>query len=107
MIQLEDFQKIEIKIGQVLVAEKVPGSDKLLRLEVDFGTEKRQILTAMAEFFDATYFIGKEIPFLVNLPFRKIRGLESQGMILAVDDENGKPVLLHPEKEVPPGSLLC
>ncbi len=105
-ITIDDFKKIEIRIGKVISAEKVKDTDKLIRLEIDFGTEKRQVLTGMAEFFKPEYFIGKEIPVLINLEPKKIKGLQSQGMILAVDGKNGKPVLLHPEKEVPAGNLL-
>jgi tRNA-binding EMAP/Myf-like protein len=90
MITFNDFNKLEIRIGRVLSADKVDGTDKLMRLEVDFETDN---------------LIGKEIPVLVNLETRSIRGIESQGMILAIDVE-GRPVLLHPEKEVPPGSIV-
>ena len=106
MISIDDFKKVEIKIGKILNAEKVEGADKLLKLEVDFGAEKRQILTAMAQFFQPEHFIDKSVPFIINLEPRKIRGLESQGMILAADDPDGKPVLLLPEKEMPPGSSV-
>ena len=97
-------QKIKVKIGKVLFAEKVPNTDKLMRLEVDFGEEKRQILTAMAHFFEPEFFIGKQMPFVVNLESRKIKGFESQGMIMAINNENGKPVFLLPETKVPNGS---
>ncbi|HLC78949.1 MAG TPA: methionine--tRNA ligase [archaeon] len=102
-INFEDFKKIEIRIGKVVEASKVPGADKLLRILVDFGDEKRQILTAMAEHLTPEHFVGKQIPILVNIPVRKMRGFESQGMVVAADLD-GKPVLLHPEKEVPNGT---
>ena len=86
-------------------AEKVEGTEKLLKLEVDLGTEQRQVVAGIAESYQPDQIVGKEIPLLVNLEPRKIRGVESQGMILAVDLE-GNPVLLHPEREVPPGSLV-
>ena len=105
MITFDDFKKLEIRIGKVLSAEKVEGTDKLIKLEIDLGTEKRQLVAGMAEFFEPAYFIGKELPILVNLEPRKLRGIESQGMVLAVD-VNGKPILLHPEEEVPPGSVI-
>lgn len=104
-ITFEDFKKLEIKIGKVLSAEKVEGADKLIKLEIDFGTEKRQLVAGMAEFFDIKHFIGKELPVLVNLEPRKFKGVESQGMILAAD-VGGKPVLLSPEEDVPPGSIV-
>jgi methionine--tRNA ligase beta chain len=105
MITFNDFKKLEIKIGKVLKAEKVKGTDKLLKLEIDLGKEKRQIIVGMAEFFEPEYFLNKELPVLVNLETRKFKGIESQGMVLAVD-VNGKPILLLPEKEVPPGSIV-
>jgi methionine--tRNA ligase beta chain len=105
MITFEDFKKLDIRIGRILLAEKVEGADKLIRLEIDLGTEKRQVVAGIAEFYQAEQLIGKEIPVLINLEPRTIRGTESHGMILAADDE-GKAVLLHPEKEVPPGSVV-
>lgn len=105
MIKFEDFEKLEIRIGKVLSAEKVQGSDKLLKLEVDLGEEKKQIIVGMAEFFKPEYFLNKELPILVNLEPRKFKGIESQGMVLAAD-VSGKPILLIPEKEVPPGSIV-
>lgn len=105
MINFEDFKKLEIRIGKVLSAEKVEGSDKLLKLEIDLGKEKRQIVVGMAEFFEPEYFLNKELPILVNLEPRKFRGIESQGMVLATD-VNERPILLIPEKEVPPGSVI-
>jgi len=105
MITFDDFKKLEIKIGTVLSAEKVAGADKLVKLEIDLGTEKRQLVAGMAEFFEPSHFIGKALPVLTNLEPRKLRGIESQGMVLAVEVE-GRPVLLVPEDEVPPGSII-
>lgn len=105
MIKFEDWTKLEIRIGKVVEAEKVENADKLLKLIIDFGDEKKQVLTAMAEYFEPDHFLNKQIPVLVNLEPRTIRGLESQGMILA-GDVNGKPVLMHPEEEVPNGSKV-
>lgn len=102
-VTISDFQKLEIKIGKVLTAEKIESSDKLIKLIIDFGAEKRQVVAGMAEFLSPEHFIGKEIPVLVNLEMRKIKGIESHGMVLAADVD-GEPVLLHPEKEVPAGS---
>lgn len=105
MITFEDFKKLDIKIGKIISAEKIEGADKLLKLEIDFGVEKRQIIAGIAEVYSPEQVIGKEIPVLINLEPRKIRGIESQGMILAVD-VNNKPILLHPEREIPPGSIV-
>ena len=105
MITFDDFKKLDIRIGKILSAEKVSGTDKLMKLEVDFGLEKRQMIAGIAQFFEPDHLIGKEIPVLLNLEPRSFKGIESQGMILAID-VNGEPVLLHPEKEVPPGSVI-
>lgn len=103
MVTKDDIDKIEIKVGTVTAAERVEGTDKLMKLDIDFGDEKRQVLTGVAEYLEPEHFVGKQIPVFTNLQPRKFRGLESQGMILAVDVD-GKPVLLHPEEEVPNGS---
>ena len=105
MITFDDFRKLEIRIGKILSAEKIKGTDKLIKLKVDLGTEKRQLVAGIAEFFEPDYLIGKEIPVLMNLEPRTFKGIESQGMILAAD-VNGEPVLLHPGKEIPPGSIV-
>lgn len=105
MAIFEDFKNLDIRIGKILTAERVEGTDKLIKLEIDFTTETRQILSAIAEFFEPEYLVGKEVPVLLNIEPRKFKGLLSQGMILAADDE-GTPVLLHPEKEIPPGSIV-
>lgn len=108
-ISFEDFKKLEIKIGKILAAEKVEGSDKLLKLIVDFGEPNllagRQIIAGIAQFYAPEMLVGKECPFAYNLAPRVLKGLESQGMILCPSDASG-PVLLHPDKEVPPGSVV-
>jgi methionine--tRNA ligase beta chain len=109
-INFEDFKKLDIRVGKIISAEKIEGSDKLLKLEVDFGKSEeksivRQIIAGIAQFYDTESLIGKECPFAYNLAPRNLKGFESQGMILCPFDENG-PVLLHPDKEVPPGSSI-
>ena len=87
-------------------AEKVPDADKLIKLIFDMGDEKRQIIAGIAEFYpDLEALVGKEMPILVNLEPRTLRGQESQGMLLAADAD-GQPVLLHPDKDIPPGSIV-
>jgi methionyl-tRNA synthetase len=117
---IDDFQKIEMQIGTILVAEYIEGADKLLRLEVDFGvkvttkedgtTEEtkdvRQILSGIREYYSPEQLIGKQCPFVTNLPPRTMRGLASHGMILAVKTADGAAVLLHPERSVQSGSHL-
>lgn len=105
-ISIEDFAKLEIKIGKVISAEKIPEGDKLLKLQVDFGSEQRQIMSGIAEYYpDPNVLVGQQMPFITNLESRKLRGYESEGMILAIDTGE-KVVLLHPETEVPPGSMV-
>ena len=105
MITFDDFMKLDIRIGTVTTADKVAGADKLIRLELDLGGEHRQVVAGMASNYMPEEFIGRQVPILVNLEPRKLRGVESQGMILAVDVD-GKPVLLLPDREVPPGSAV-
>lgn len=106
MISFDDFKKLEIKIGKVTLAEKVEGADKLARLVFDFGNEQRQIIAGIAEFYpDLSVLVGKQMPVIINLEPKNLKGHESQGMILAVDVD-GQPILLNPEKEVPPGSIV-
>lgn len=105
IIKFEDFAKLEIRIGKILTAEKVENSNKLLKLQVDFGDEKRQILAGIAKFYTPEDLIGKECPFAFNLEPKSLGGLESQGIILCPSDESG-PVLLHPDKPVPPGAKI-
>lgn len=104
-INFDDFKKLDIRIGKILEAERVENSNKLLKLKVDFGEEKRQILAGIAKFYEPETLVGKECPFAFNLEPKKLGELESQGMILCPSGENG-PVLLHPDKEVPPGSMV-
>lgn len=106
MITYEDFKKLDIRIATIESAERIEGADKLLKLILDLGAEKRQILAGIAEFVeDPQSLVGKQIPVLVNLEPRKMRGEESQGMMLAADVD-GKPILLHPETNTPAGSIV-
>lgn len=112
-VTFEDFKKIEIRIGEVLKCEKVENADKLLKLQVDFGPSagsgstriKRQIVTAIADWYNPEDLEGKKLPFIVNLEPRKFRGEESQGMLMAMDTED-KPVLLIPKEDVPLGTQV-
>lgn len=107
MITINDFQKLEIKIGKVKSVEHVENADKLLKFIFDIGNgEERQILAGIAQFYsDLDALVGKEMPLLLNLEPRVMRGLESQGMMLAADVD-GSAVLLHPDKEIPSGSTV-
>jgi methionyl-tRNA synthetase len=105
-IAIDDFAKIEMRVGQVKVAEKVKGADKLLRLEVDIGTEVRQLVAGIAEAYAPETLIGRKVVIVANLAPRKLRGLESNGMIVAASVEGGKPVLAGFLEDVPIGAKL-
>jgi methionyl-tRNA synthetase len=107
-ITIDDFAKIELRVAQILVAERIPKADKLLRLEVDLGTVgKRQILSGIAEWYAPEDLIGRRIVVITNLAPRKMRGLESHGMLLAASHgENGKPVLATFGEDIALGSRL-
>jgi len=105
-IMIEDFAKIELRVGQVKVAEKVKNADKLLRLEIDLGTEVRQIVAGIAEAYAPESLIGRKVVIVANLAPRKLRGLESNGMIVAASLEGGKPVLAGFLEDVPVGARL-
>jgi methionyl-tRNA synthetase len=105
-ITIDDFAKVELRVAQVLVAEPIPKADKLLRLEVDLGYEKRQILAGIAEHYEPEKLIGRKIVIVANLAPRKMRGLESNGMLLAASLPDGAPVLAGFLEEVPLGARL-
>jgi methionyl-tRNA synthetase len=105
-IGIEDFAKVELRVGLVKVAEKVKNADKLLRLEVDIGSEVRQIVAGIAEAYAPETLIGRKVVIVANLAPRKLRGLESNGMIVAASLEGGKPVLAGFLEEVPIGARL-
>ena len=106
-ITIDDFIKIDLRVAQIVVAERIPKADKLLRLEVDLGYEKRQILSGIAEFYTPEELIGRRIVVIANLAPRKMRGLESHGMLLAASHgENGKPILATFGEDIALGSRL-
>lgn len=103
---IDDFQKIEIKVGTVVSVDVVEGADKLYILQVDLGEEKpRQILSGIREFVTADDLLNKQFPFVTNLAPRMLRGHESQGMILAGSDDDGL-ALLNPSKRLVNGTRL-
>jgi methionyl-tRNA synthetase len=105
-ISIEDFAKVDLRVAQVKTAERVKGADKLLRLEVDLGTEVRQLVAGIAEAYDPEALIGRKVVIVANLAPRKLRGLESNGMIVAASAEGGKPVLAGFLEDVPVGTRL-
>jgi methionyl-tRNA synthetase len=105
-ISIDDFIKVDLRVAKILVAERVPKADKLLRLEVDLGYEKRQILAGIAQFYEPEKLVGRKIVIVANLAPRKMRGLESNGMLLAASLPDGAPVLASFLEEVPLGARL-
>jgi len=105
MIKFEDFQNIDLRVGEVIKVEEIENSEKLLKLIVDLGKEKKQIVAGIKKEYKKEELLGKKIVIVANLKPKKLMGIESQGMLLAVDVE-GKPVLIIPEKDVPSGSKV-
>ena len=106
-ITIDDFMKVELRVGQVKFAERVKGTDKLLRLEVDIGTEVRQLVAGIALAYSPESLIGRKVVIVANLQPRKLRGIESNGMIVAASvGEDGKPVLAGFLEDVPVGAKL-
>ncbi|MEK7630341.1 MAG: methionine--tRNA ligase subunit beta [Patescibacteria group bacterium] len=106
-VSFEDFKKLDLRVGKILEAEAVTGSEKLVKLQVDLGAEigKRQILAGIIKDHPPETLIGREIIVVANLEPRKLMGFESQGMLLAASDGEAV-VLLEPEKETPPGATI-
>jgi len=105
MISYDDFKKVELRVAKILTAERVEGSDKLVRLRLGVGSEmgERQILAGIGKRYEPEHLVGREIIIVANLEPRSLMGFESQGMLLAADGEEG-PVLLTVDQEVDPGS---
>lgn len=113
-ISFEDFKKMDIRVGTIREVEPVPETDKLLKCQIDFneldengGKKLRQIISGIHEFYpDYEALIGKQVLYIVNLLPRTIKGFESNGMLMAVDGTDGRPVFLTPEVEVTSGSRI-
>jgi methionyl-tRNA synthetase len=105
-IVFDDFAKIDLKVGTIKTAEKVAKADKLLRLEVDLGFETRTIVSGIALHFQPEEIIGRQVVVVVNLAPRKMKGVESRGMILMAEDAMGKLRFLSPSEAVEPGSTV-
>lgn len=104
MYKFEDFAKLEIRIGTVVEAERVPATDRLLRVVVDMGTEKRQVVAGFGHKHEPDELIGKQVPVVVNIEKAVIRGVESNGILMAIDDELA--TFLLPQKPVANGSKI-
>ncbi len=102
-VTIEEFKRLDLRVGKVVDAKRVEGTRRLLVLEVDLGRERRQVVAGIAEHYDPSKLVGKNVVLLANLRPKRIRGLVSQGMILAAVAE-GIPVLITTDREVPPGT---
>ncbi len=104
MIDIEHFKTVELRVGTVTAADRIEGADRLLKLMVDLGGESRQLVAGIARDYAPESLVGRQVIVVANLQPAKLRGVESQGMVLAATVEGGKAVLLQPDAEVPPGS---
>lgn len=105
-ISFEEFQKLDLRIGKIVEANQIPGSRNLIRMIVDFGTEKRQAVAGLLQWYKPEELVGKKYAFILNLQRRKFMGIESQCMILAAEDNKGNVVALQPEKDIAEGSKI-
>jgi methionyl-tRNA synthetase len=108
MISYEDFQKIDLRVATILAAEKLEGSEKLIKLQIDLGQEigERQILAGMAKVYTPEQLVARQIVVVANLEPRQMMGQESQGMLLAAHGPNGQPILLTPDSPASAGSKI-
>ena len=105
-ISFDDFMKLDVRIGEVEEATLIPGSRNLLKLIVDFGSEKRQSVAGLLRYYEPEELVGKKFVFILNLERRKLMGVESQCMALAAEDNEGNVVLIAPEKDIAVGSKI-
>jgi len=105
-IPFDEFQKLDLRIGKILEANQIPGSRNLIRMIVDFGTEKRQAVAGLLQWYKPEQLTGKKCAFILNLQRRKMMGVESQCMIFAAEDPQGNVVVLQPEKDIAEGSKI-
>lgn len=107
MITIDDFKKVDLRVGKVVSAERVEGSEKLIKMEIDLGEEaKRQVLGGLGKAYTPEELVGKSLVIVANLEPRKMMGLESQGMVLATGETAEEVVVLSPERPVAPGSQV-
>jgi methionine--tRNA ligase beta chain len=105
-ISFEEFSKVQLKIGKVVSAEKIPGMNKVFRAIIDIGGETRELAVGAAQFYHPEEFVGRTVVICTNLEPKKIGGIISQGMLLAADGPNGKPLFLTVSEEAPLGSRI-
>jgi methionine--tRNA ligase beta chain len=105
-ISFEEFQKLDFRVGKIAEANQIAGSRNLIRMIIDFGSEKRQAVAGLLQYYKPESLVGKKCAFILNLQKRKMMGVESQCMILAAEDDKGNVVILQPEKDVSEGSRI-
>jgi methionine--tRNA ligase beta chain len=105
MISIDEFRKVELKVATIKSAEAHPNADKLMVLQIDLGSEQRQICAGIRNYYTVEELVGKQIVVVANLETAKLRGLDSQGMLLAASDE-GRVIILTPEKSVQAGAKV-
>jgi methionine--tRNA ligase beta chain len=105
-IPFEEFKKLDLRIGKIVEANQIPGSRNLIRMLVDFGTEKRQAVAGLLQWYRPEDLVGKKCAFVLNLQRRKLMGVESQCMVLAAENDDGNVVVLYPEKDIAEGSRI-
>ena len=105
-IPFEEFQKLDLRIGKIIEANQISGSRNLIRIIVDFGTEKRQAVAGLLQWYAPQDLVRKKCVFILNLRKRMVMGVESQCMILAAEDSEGTVVVLQPEKDIVEGSRI-
>ena len=105
-ISFAEFQKLDLRIGKIVEATPIPNSKKLIKITVDFGSEKRQAVAGLLKYYKPEDLVGKKCVFLLNLQRRVLAGVESQCMILAAEDNEGNVIELQPEKDIAEGSKI-
>jgi len=105
-ISFAEFQKLDLRIGKIIEATQIPNSKKLIRIFVDFGSDRKQAIAGLLRWYKPEELIGKKCAFLLNLQKRVLAGFESQCMILAAEDNEGNVTILQPEKEISEGSRI-
>ena len=105
-ILFEEFQKLDLRVGKIIEATQIPNSKKLIKIIVDFGSEKRQAVAGLLKHYQPEELLGKKCVFLLNLQRRMLAGVESQCMVLAAEDSEGNVTVLMPEKDIAEGSRI-
>ena len=105
-VSFAEFQKLDMRVGKIIEATQIPSSKKLIKLTVDFGSEKRQAVAGLLKYYSPEELTGKKCIFLLNLQRRVLAGVESQCMILAAEDSEGNVVVVMPEKDIAEGSKI-